>query len=62
MFTSEGSMKAYVLTTGIVFALIFVGHAWEVIDRHHLLIGDVIVFGASAGLAMWAWRLARRPA
>ncbi len=55
-------MKAYVLTTGIVFALIFVGHAWEVIDRHHLLIGDVIVFGASAGLAMWAWRLARRPA
>ncbi len=55
-------MKAYVVTTGILFALIGIAHIWEVIDRHHFLVEDAVVFAATAGLAVWAWRLARRPA
>lgn len=55
-------MKAYVLTTGILFAVISVTHAWEVIDRRHLIVDDALVFPVSVGMAVWAWRLARKRA
>jgi len=55
-------MKTYVVTSGILFALIGIAHIWEVIDRHHFLVEDAVVFAASAGLAVWAWRLARKSA
>jgi hypothetical protein len=53
-------MRAYVITTGILFAVITVAHLWEVIDRKHLLIEDPVVLAVSVGLVVWAWRLARR--
>jgi hypothetical protein len=52
-------MRAYVLTTGAVFALITVAHVWEMADRSHVFISDAIVIALSAGLAVWAWRVAR---
>ena len=52
-------MKAYVYTTGILFAVIMVGHVWEVIDRSHLFVSDVVIIALCAGLVVWAWRLAR---
>ena len=52
-------MKAYLYTTGILFAVITVAHVWEVIDRSHLFVSDVIIVALSIGLAVWAWRLAR---
>jgi hypothetical protein len=52
-------MKSYLVTTAIVFTLITLAHLWEVIDRRQLLVSDGLVFGASAGLAFWGFRLLR---
>lgn len=50
-------MKAYLYTTGMLFAVIAVAHVWEVIDRSHVFASDVLIVALSAGLAVWAWRL-----
>jgi len=55
-------MKAYLITTGILFAAITVAHAWEVVDRHHLFASDALVLAVSVGLSVWAWRLVRKAA
>jgi hypothetical protein len=55
-------MKAYLLTTGILFAVVTLAHAWEVIDRRHLIVDDAVVFPVTIGMTVWAWRLARRRA
>ncbi len=52
-------MKAYLITTGILFVLITVAHVFEVIDRSHLFASDVIIIAVAAALAVWAWRLAK---
>ena len=55
-------MKAYLITTGILLAVITVAHVWEVVDRHRLFASDTLVLAASVGLSVWAWRLVRRAA
>jgi hypothetical protein len=55
-------MKAYLAVTGILFAVIFVLHIWEVVDRQRVFASDVLVLAVSAGLSVWAGRLVRRPA
>jgi hypothetical protein len=52
-------MKAYLVTTGILFALVAVAHVYEVIDRARLFASDVIIVALAGALAVWAWRLAR---
>ena len=56
------SMKAYLVTTGVLFAVITVAHVWEVVDRRQLFASDALILAASVGLSVWAWRLVRRPA
>ena len=51
-------MKAYLITSGTLFAIITVLHIWEIIDRHRLVVEDPIVVLVAAGLAIWGWRLA----
>ncbi len=53
-------MKAYLLTTGILFAVITVAHVWEVVDRGRLLSSDALILALSIGLTVWAWRLVRK--
>lgn len=55
-------MKAYVITTGVIFALICAAHIWEVIEQRHVHVFDVIIVALSAGFAIWAWRASRSPA
>jgi hypothetical protein len=50
-------MKLYLITTGLLFAVIGVLHTWEIVDRGHFVFEDPIVVLAAAGLAIWAWRL-----
>ena len=52
-------MKAYLVVTGILFAVIFVAHIWEVVDRHRMFASDILVLAVTAGLSVWAGRLAR---
>lgn len=53
-------MKAYLITTGIVFALLVVAHIWRVIVESRQLATDpdfILITLASAALSAWAWRL-----
>jgi len=55
-------MKAYVITTGAVFGLLTLAHAWRVIAEDPHLATDpwfVLITLAAAALCLWAWRLLR---
>jgi len=55
-------MKAYVMTTGAVFALLTLGHLLRIILEGPHLAKDpfwVLVTVVAAGLCFWAWRLLR---
>ena len=56
-------MKAYVITTGVVFALLVVAHVWRILEEGPQLAADpwyVLVTAAAAALCLWAWRVLRR--
>lgn len=53
-------MKAYLVTTGTVFAILVVAHVWRIVaeSRHLATEPDFIVITlAAAALSAWAWRL-----
>jgi hypothetical protein len=53
-------MKAYVTTTGALFAALVVLHVWRGIAEGSSLLKDPFYIAttvASAALAAWAWRL-----
>ena len=60
-------MKAYVIATGVVFALLTLAHIWRAIDEGpHLAMNPwfILVTVAPAVLCLWAFRLvlrSRRP-
>jgi hypothetical protein len=57
-------MKAYVMTTGILFFLLTVAHLWRVFEEGPRLATDpwyVLVTLAAAALCLWAWQLLRLP-
>jgi len=58
----EHSVKAYLITTGVVFAIVAILHMWEMIDRGHPTVEDPFVLLVTAGLSIWAWRLTLRRA
>ncbi len=53
-------MRAYVLTTGIVFALLALVHVWRFYEERSSLARDphfLIITVIAAGFAVWAFRL-----
>ena len=53
-------MKAYVITTGSVFALIAVAHVWRAIAEGPQLATDPVFIALTAlalGFSVWAWRV-----
>ncbi len=55
-------MKRYLITTGILFAVITAAHIWEVVDRGYLHHMDIAIIAVSVGLTVWAWRLVGKTA
>jgi hypothetical protein len=56
-------MRAYVLTTGILFALLTVAHLWRIAAESRRLATEpdfVIITLAAAGMSLWAFLLVRR--
>jgi hypothetical protein len=56
-------MRAYVLTTGILFALLTAAHVWRIVAESHRLATEpdfVIITLAAAGMSLWAFLLVRR--
>lgn len=57
-------MKAYLVTTGTLFALLVLVHVWRIIEEGPRLARDPWFIGisvAAVGLCLWAWRLLRLP-
>ena len=55
-------MKAYLITTGVVFALITLAHILRVFAEGPRLAKDpvfILLTLLAAGLSVWAWRLLR---
>ena len=55
-------MKPYLLTTGVVFALLTLAHVTRIVaEGVHVAANPWFVFTtlASAALSLWAWRLLR---
>ena len=55
-------MRAYLVTTGVLFAAITVAHVFEIVDRQRLFASDALILAVSVGLSVWAWRLVRKAA
>lgn len=57
-------MRAYLITTGLLFGLLTLVHVWRAIQETRTLAVDPwfwLITLISAVLAVWAWRLLRRP-
>jgi hypothetical protein len=55
-------MKAYVMTTGVVFGLLTLAHVWRaVVEGRHVATDPffILITTAAAALSLWAWRLLR---
>ena len=55
-------MKAYIMTTGLLFGLLTLAHLWRVVEEGPQLATDpwyILITVAAAGLGLWAWRLLR---
>lgn len=53
-------MKAYVITTGVVFGLIVLAHVWRVLVEGPALARDpvyILLSVAAGALSLWAWRV-----
>jgi hypothetical protein len=53
-------VKAYVMTTGIVFGLIVVAHVWRAVAEGLAIAENplyILITVAAAALALWAWRV-----
>ena len=56
-------MRLYVLTTGVIFALLALAHVFRVIQEAHHLASDpwfLIITVIAALLSVWAFTVARR--
>ncbi|HLE63952.1 MAG TPA: hypothetical protein VI750_12460 [Pyrinomonadaceae bacterium] len=55
-------MKAYVITTGLLFGLLTLAHLLRIVLENRSLATDpfyVLITAATAALSVWAWRLLR---
>jgi hypothetical protein len=55
-------MRAYVITTGVIFALLTLVHLWRVIEEGAHVARDpwyAVITILAAALAVWAWRVSR---
>ena len=55
-------MRAYVLTTGILFGIVTLAHVWRMIEERPMATAPwyVLVTVGTGALCFWAWRLIRR--
>jgi len=56
-------MRAYVITTGVIFGLLVVVHVWRVIVEGTQMLRDpwwFLITGLAAALCVWAFTIARR--
>lgn len=55
-------MRAYLITTGVLFLLVVAAHVWRVVAESRALASDpwfVLLTVLSAAMSVWAFRLLR---
>jgi len=55
-------MKAYVATTGVLFALLVLVHVWRAVEEGQHLAKDpayIVITALAAAMAFWAWLVLR---
>lgn len=55
-------MKAYVITTGAMFALLVLVHVWRAVEEGPQLATRpeyIVVTAIAAAMCLWAWRVFR---
>jgi dolichyl-phosphate-mannose--protein O-mannosyl transferase len=58
--TNNGTVRAYIIVTGVVFGLLALAHVWRVVEEGPQLMTNVpwvLITVASAALCIWAFRL-----
>ncbi len=53
-------MKAYLITTGLIFALIVIAHVMRIAAEGARVARDpwfILLTALAAGLSVWAWRI-----
>jgi hypothetical protein len=53
-------MKAYLMTTSVVFGLIVLSHVWRIVEEGQHLARDpfyISITALAAAFCLWAWRL-----
>ncbi|HYT73082.1 MAG TPA: hypothetical protein VEK78_16975 [Gemmatimonadales bacterium] len=55
-------MRAYVITTGVIFSLLVVAHVWRIVAEPHLATdpGYILITLAAGLLSVWAGLVLRR--
>jgi hypothetical protein len=55
-------MKAYLITTGILFGLLTLAHIWRVFEEGHLARDPwyIVITIIAAAMSLWAFGLLRR--
>jgi len=56
-------MKAYIITSGIIFGLLALAHVWRAVAEGAHVVGNpwfILVTLVAAGLCVWAMRLLLR--
>ena len=55
-------MRTYVATTGLIFAVVVIAHAWRMVVEPHLATqaAYILLTAAAALLSLWAGRLVWR--
>ena len=58
-------MKAYLITTGVIFGLVALAHIWRMVGGEASLAKDpvfILLTVTAVGLSLWAWLLLKRGA
>ena len=55
-------MRAYVLTTGVIFGIVTLAHVWRMVEERPMATEPwyILITVATGALCLWAWRVLRR--
>ena len=55
-------MRAYVLTTGVIFGIVTLAHVWRMIEERQMATEPwyILITVATGALCLWAWLVVRR--
>ena len=55
-------MRAYILTTGVLFGIVTLAHVWRMIEERPMATEPwyILITVATGALCLWAWRVLRR--